>query len=254
MTTAEDTASTITLTGSDPEGQPLTYTVTSGPTHGTLSGTAPDLTYTPDANYNGPDSFEFTVSDGVHTSAPATVTIDVTPVNDLPRLNVVAGGSCLTNTSGRMNVTTGDVDNTGIVITGTSSNQALVPNGNVVVTGASGSRTVTITGLPGKSGRAVITLSASDGSDSVTRTITVWIGTSGANSYTGGGGVDMMLGGAGNDTLTGGGGIDLLCGMDGLDRLSGVGGNDTLVGGNGNDVLNGGAGADILLGSGGSDT
>ena len=254
VTTAEDTASTITLTGSDPEGQPLTYTVTSEPTHGTLSGTAPDLTYTPDANYNGPDSFEFTVSDGVHTSAPATVTIDVTPVNDLPRLNVVAGGSCLTNTSGRMNVTTGDVDNTGIVITGTSSNQALVPNANVVVTGASGSRTVTITGLPGKSGRAVITLSASDGSDSVTRTITVWIGTSGANSYTGGGGVDMMLGGAGNDTLTGGGGIDLLCGMDGLDRLSGVGGNDTLVGGNGNDVLNGGAGADILLGSGGNDT
>ncbi len=58
--------------------------MTTQPTHGTLSGTAPNLTYTPDANYNGPDSSSVTVSDGQLTSAPATVSIDVTPVNDGP--------------------------------------------------------------------------------------------------------------------------------------------------------------------------
>jgi FG-GAP-like repeat/Bacterial Ig domain/RTX calcium-binding nonapeptide repeat (4 copies) len=41
-------------------------------------------TYTPAANYNGPDSFTFTVTDGTATSAPATVNITVTPVNDAP--------------------------------------------------------------------------------------------------------------------------------------------------------------------------
>ena len=52
-------------------------TVGALPMHGTLSGTAPDLTYTPDAGFVGTDSFSFAVNDGSLDSAPATVTIDV---------------------------------------------------------------------------------------------------------------------------------------------------------------------------------
>ncbi|CCI52548.1 Endonuclease/exonuclease/phosphatase (modular protein) [Nostocoides jenkinsii Ben 74] len=253
VTTPEDTAAAITLSGTDPENQPLTYAVTSSPSHGTLSGTAPDLTYTPDANYNGPDSFEFTVSDGVHTSEPATVTIDVTPVNDAPVLRIRAGGTCLTNTSGRMNLSVTDVDGTAASVTATSSNQALVRNSGIVVSPAGSTRTIAVSAVPGKSGRAVITIRATDGTATVTRTIAVYVGTAGANTATGGGGSDMMLGGLGNDTLAGGGGIDLLCGMGGADRLFGDDGTDTLIGGQGNDVLNGGADGDLLLGQGGSD-
>ena len=44
------------------------------------------MTYTPNLNYNGADSFSFTVNDGVVTSAPAVVNITVNPVNDLPLL------------------------------------------------------------------------------------------------------------------------------------------------------------------------
>jgi M6 family metalloprotease-like protein len=84
VTTAEDTAKAITLTGSDVEGSALTFTVVSGPAHGSLSGTAPDVIYTPDANYNGPDSFTFKISDGGLESNIATVSITVTPVNDAP--------------------------------------------------------------------------------------------------------------------------------------------------------------------------
>ena len=62
----------------------LTYTIVTPPAHGTLSGTAPNLTYTPAANYNGPDSFTFKVNDGTVDSATATVSITVTPVNDAP--------------------------------------------------------------------------------------------------------------------------------------------------------------------------
>ena len=82
LTTPEDTPLAITLTGSDPD--PLTFSVAGGPSSGTLTGTPPNLTYTPNANFNGADSFTFTVSDGSLTSAPATVSITVTAVNDPP--------------------------------------------------------------------------------------------------------------------------------------------------------------------------
>jgi hypothetical protein len=84
VTTTEDSAKEITLTGSDVEGSPLTYSIVSGPSHGSLTGSAPNLIYTPDANYHGPDSFTFRVSDGTANSADAVVSITVTPVNDAP--------------------------------------------------------------------------------------------------------------------------------------------------------------------------
>jgi uncharacterized repeat protein (TIGR01451 family) len=78
---AQGTSVPITLTGSDPNTPPfpLIYTVTANPLHGSLSGTAPDLTYTPAAGYFGADSFQFTARNGVATSAAATVAITVTP-------------------------------------------------------------------------------------------------------------------------------------------------------------------------------
>ena len=80
----EDSTLDLTLQGTDPDGNSLQFSVISGPTKGVLSGTAPNLTYTPAANYNGPDSFTFLVSDGTLNSTPATVAIVVTGVNDAP--------------------------------------------------------------------------------------------------------------------------------------------------------------------------
>ena len=84
VSTAEDTAKVITLTGTDAEGNLLTHSIVTQPANGTLSGTAPNVTYTPAANYNGPDSFTFKVNDGTDDSVPATVSITVTAVNDEP--------------------------------------------------------------------------------------------------------------------------------------------------------------------------
>ena len=84
VTTAEDTAVAIALGASDPDAEPLTFTIVGGPSHGTLSGSGASRTYTPPPNYHGPDSFTFTASDGQATSAPAMVSITVTPVNDAP--------------------------------------------------------------------------------------------------------------------------------------------------------------------------
>lgn len=84
VTGVEDVILPITLAGTDADADPLTFTVVDGPTHGTLSGTALTLTYTPAANYHGPDSFSFKANDGTVDSSPATVAITVTPVNDPP--------------------------------------------------------------------------------------------------------------------------------------------------------------------------
>ena len=77
VTTDQDTPLAITLTGSDADGDPLTFTVVTGPAYGTLSGTAPNVTYTPESGYAGADSFTFTVNDGTEDSEAATVWITV---------------------------------------------------------------------------------------------------------------------------------------------------------------------------------
>jgi hypothetical protein len=75
--TTQETQINITLTGSDEDGDALTYEIVSGPTDGVLSGTAPNLTYTPGDDFFGDDSFTFRVFDGEDYSEPATVTIFV---------------------------------------------------------------------------------------------------------------------------------------------------------------------------------
>lgn len=84
VTLDEDTPTPITLVAIDPEGDPISYEVVSLPAHGTLTGTAPRLTYVPDPNYSGPDSFQFRASDATGPSNVATVRLTVTPVNDRP--------------------------------------------------------------------------------------------------------------------------------------------------------------------------
>src|SRR5207244_937451 len=84
VTTNQDTAKAMTLTASDVDGDPLTYAVVTAPTHGTLIGTAPNVTYTPAAGYFGPDSFTFKANDGTVDAAAATVSLTVVHVNDAP--------------------------------------------------------------------------------------------------------------------------------------------------------------------------
>lgn len=123
VTTAEDTPVQITLTGSDVDGNALTFSLVTGPTDGTLSGTPPAVTYTPNANFHGTDGFTFRVSNSVVASLPGTVTVAVPPVNDAPTAtsaSIVTNednpSSCVTPSVTDVDVTTnGDVHTFAIV-------------------------------------------------------------------------------------------------------------------------------------------
>jgi VCBS repeat-containing protein len=85
LTTQEDTAVNTQLTAAEQDGDTLSFSVVSAPTHGTASISSDgSCSYTPDSNFSGTDSFTFKVNDGTVDSAQATVTITVAPVNDAP--------------------------------------------------------------------------------------------------------------------------------------------------------------------------
>ena len=91
VTTDEDVAIGIDVLANDtdPDGDidPTTVTITSQPEHGAVSvdPVTGEVTYTPDPDYNGPDSFSYTVDDATGiTSNPATVSITVEPVAEPP--------------------------------------------------------------------------------------------------------------------------------------------------------------------------
>jgi VCBS repeat-containing protein len=87
----EDTLILGQVGGSDVDGDPLSFVPVTGPQHGTVVLSADgSFRYVPNADFNGTDTFTFTASDGALSSAPATVTITVTPVND-PPVNTVPG-------------------------------------------------------------------------------------------------------------------------------------------------------------------
>lgn len=95
VATDEDTTVVFDLDATDADGDPLTISfgdavaagstwTTTGEGHGTFTVSGTTVTYTPAADYHGPDTFTYSVSDGTHTSPAATVTVDVSPVNDAP--------------------------------------------------------------------------------------------------------------------------------------------------------------------------
>lgn len=84
--TEEHIPVTITLPAYDPDNDPITYSIDTLPTNGTLGDIfdTNKVTYTPTAHFFGTDTFTFHVSDGTLPSDSAPVTVSVVEVNDAP--------------------------------------------------------------------------------------------------------------------------------------------------------------------------
>jgi Ca2+-binding RTX toxin-like protein len=258
----EDSTTTLDVPANDTdvEGDSLRVYVishTSTAMRGSLQlATEGQLTYTPPQDFTGKESFDYTITDGKGGTDRTSATINVTPVNDKPTV-AVSGGECLSDTSalGKLNLTVADVDSPLSSLgplSATSSNTSLIPNTNPErATSSEGE--YTLNAVSKKSGKAILTLSVSDGEDTGTLPVTIRVGTQKSETIKGESGVDVIFGPAGQGVLEGGGGSDLVCGGNGDDKVNGGDGNDFLDGGRGNDILNGEAGNDKLRGGEGND-
>lgn len=116
LVTPEDTPIPGDVEGSDVEDPPalLRFQIQNGPSHGTVTNWDPttgNFIYTPNQDYNGPDSFTFTVIDTGGLTDTGTVTIDVTPVPDPPIVTPSDGQMCYYENSAPKPVDTGIVIN-----------------------------------------------------------------------------------------------------------------------------------------------
>jgi large repetitive protein len=168
-TTLEDTpvSLNVLVNDSDPDGNPLTVVRAVAPNGTVVIGRDGLITYTPNANFNGTDVITYTITDGTGALVTATVTVTITPVNDVPTdagENVSAiGGSPLTIP---VLANAADVDRDTLTVV------SAVPSVGAVVINPDG--TITYTAPPEFQGVATITYTISDGNGGfVTSTVTV---------------------------------------------------------------------------------
>ena len=178
--TNEDTPKAITLSGSDAEQCNLTFSIVTGPANGALGSISDSpctsgspntdtaaVMYTPNANYNGSDSFTYRVNDGSANSATATVSLTVNPVNDAPSFTKGADQT-VDEDSGAQSVSgwataisAGPANESGQTVTfivTANTNPSLFSAGPAV----SSSGTLTYTPAANAFGSATITLKAKD--------------------------------------------------------------------------------------------
>ncbi|MEZ4678419.1 MAG: Ig-like domain-containing protein [Caldilineaceae bacterium] len=235
VSTAQDTTVAITLTGVDEDGNTLTFSVESLPSNGTLSGTAPDLTYTPAPGFNGNDSFTFKANDGRVDSNVATVTITVNAVNGTS-FATCGGYDIFETTPGVYEAPSF----AGTLFVGTDDYDWLIgTKGPDLILGLQGGDD-----LWGSGGDDIICGGAG---------VDIILGQGGNDMIYGDDQPDWLIGGPGNDILYGGAGADDLFGNSGNDMLHGERDNDVLFGGVNDDVLYGGEGVDSLYGNLGND-
>jgi large repetitive protein len=156
--TAEDQPVTISVLSndSDADGDPLTVTAATSPNGTAIINPDGTITFTPGANFNGPATINYTISDGNGGTSNATVTVNVAPVND-PPVAKADTGTTLESTPVRLSPLGNDNDPDGDPLIITSAN---APNGTVTIN-ADG--TVTYTPNANFSGIDVITYQISDG-------------------------------------------------------------------------------------------
>jgi large repetitive protein len=155
VTTDEDAPTPLTLSATDADGSPVTYTILTQPAHGTLSGSGAARTYTPMAEYYGTDSFTYKANDGGVDSNVATVSITVTAINDMP---VATGQVLATNedTATALTLNASDLEGTSLAFTVVSA----PAHGTLTGTGAAR----TYTPAPDYTDPDSFTFKASDGS------------------------------------------------------------------------------------------
>jgi VCBS repeat-containing protein len=268
--TNEDMTLTVPAAGvlgndTDVDSPSLSSVLVSGPGHGSLT-LKPDgsFIYTPDANYNGSDSFTYKANDGSADSNIATAHITINPMNDAPVAHNDAA-SVTEDQSVLLNVLSNDIDVDGdslgiISLSGQKSalgafisiegNQirymADADSFDLLGAGATVADSFTYTVSDGHGGLNTATVNLTVTGDQNNAVVNLGNGDDTFVDVAGGRDTTVR-GGNSADTIFGGDGADVLYGENGADTLNGGNGIDFLFGGQGNDRLTGGAGIDTFV-------
>ena len=156
VSTDEDNSVEVSLDASDLDQDTLTYSIVDDPVNGTVSLDGIKVTYTPNENYNGEDTFTYKVNDGTEDSNTATITVTVNPVNDTPTVKDVSLTTKL-NTDGSTKFDGTDIDKDTLTYSVVTEPE----NGSVVINGD------TFTYSPNNNyiGQDTFTYKANDGSN-----------------------------------------------------------------------------------------
>jgi Ca2+-binding RTX toxin-like protein len=272
---AEDGIVTLDVVTNDEDvdGDTIVVSSVDDPDHGTAS-IAPDgrsLVYSPDPNWNGSETFSYTVADGHEGAEAADVTATVTPVNDPPRAEpdtaaVAQGMSAVVDVVA--NDSAGPPDESGQTLAVLAVGSPGHGTATLLTTGADAG---SIRYVPdaGFTGVDSFTYDVSDGDLTATGTVTVTVtapvartfcglvativGTTRADVIVGTPGDDVIHARRGNDVIDGNGGSDVICGGPGADRITTLDGADRIAGGTGQDTIDGGAGKNRVRGGFGDD-
>ncbi len=164
----EDGSLMVTLTGSDVDGDILFFTIPGKPPHGNVILSGAVATYTPDPNYNGPDSISFFVytiiSGNPVFSSAAAISITVNPVNDVPVAvndgSISSPFATIDEDSGASAPITVLANDTDIDLTPLTVTLASSPNGTVTINDGT---TLSFTPLENFNGSTTIDYTISDG-------------------------------------------------------------------------------------------
>ena len=163
---------------SDADGDALSIASVGGASNGSVALSASEVVFTPQANYNGPASFTYTLSDGKGGSATAAVAVTVAAVNDAPLASADSGfttpaGTALTIPAASLLGNDSDVDNSNSALSIASIGGA--SNGSVVL---DAQKNPVFTPNAGYSGPASFTYTATDGAaTSNPATVSLTVGT-----------------------------------------------------------------------------
>jgi Ca2+-binding RTX toxin-like protein len=279
VSTNEDASLGGTIGATDADGDDLAFSVSEGPSNGTLEldGATGSYVYTANANFSGADSFLVTVADGKGGVTSQLVNVEVAAVADAPALSTsdvtVAPSVNAAGTSGDDTIVGGAAADT---LSGGAGNDTLRGDGPAAIatvaldiaaalndTDGSEALSVVITGVPADATLSTGTRNV-DGTWALTASqlsgLTMTASTAGdiALSVTAiateSSGAAATASATINVSFDQGGNADVLNGEDGADKLYGGAGDDQLTGGAGNDLVYGEAGDDVIVAGLGNDT
>ena len=179
FSTQEESTFSENLLAEDAENTPLSYSIISNGSKGIaeITNTATGaFIYTPFIDATGTDSFTYKVNDGELDSNAATITIDISDVNDAPFITAIPNQSIVageTISNLEFIISDNESNEDALSLTISSSNSEILPLSNIVETGENAERTLTLNTTLNQTGTTTITIAVNDGELSTTTSFTV---------------------------------------------------------------------------------